>query len=439
MAVDKLVDSTQLDADLTSVANAIRAKTGGSASLAFPTDFVSEIGSISGGGGDTPVEENDVTFYDYDGTVVASYTEAQAYALTEHPANPSHDGLVAQGWNWSLADIRAQIDDCPGGTIDIGQNYTTDDGKTRLYIYIPDNTPASRMTYYVGFSATVVGGVEIEWGDGTSELNTATAATAYPHTYAAGGRYLVTLNVTSGTATLGGSTATTAYGLNGTGNVWNAVRIQKAEIGANMNLGDYAFDFSIGLETVTIPTTVTTLGTRCLQNQRKLAALIVPSCSVGLLAFNSGYVRVFSNARGNALSRPFDSPFMSRITLVSKNGSLDSSYCYGHTNLAKAVIPESVTRILRQLFYECSVLTTLTIPSGVTSIADQAFYNCRGMAEYHLKPTTPPTLSNTNAFQNIPSDCVIYVPYSSDHSILTAYQSATNWATYASYMQEEEE
>ena len=51
MAVDKLVDSVQLDADLTSVADAIRAKTGGTAKLAFPADFVNEIGSISGGGG----------------------------------------------------------------------------------------------------------------------------------------------------------------------------------------------------------------------------------------------------------------------------------------------------------------------------------------------------------------------------------------------------
>lgn len=50
MAVDKLVDSTQLDADLTSVANAIRAKSGGSGSLAFPSGFVSEIGNIPSGG-----------------------------------------------------------------------------------------------------------------------------------------------------------------------------------------------------------------------------------------------------------------------------------------------------------------------------------------------------------------------------------------------------
>lgn len=50
MAVDKLVDSSQLDTDLTSVANAIRTKGGTSASLAFPAGFVSAIEAISGGG-----------------------------------------------------------------------------------------------------------------------------------------------------------------------------------------------------------------------------------------------------------------------------------------------------------------------------------------------------------------------------------------------------
>lgn len=49
MSVDKLVDSTQLDADLTSVANAIRSKGGTSSQLAFPSGFVSAIGDISTG------------------------------------------------------------------------------------------------------------------------------------------------------------------------------------------------------------------------------------------------------------------------------------------------------------------------------------------------------------------------------------------------------
>lgn len=60
MAVDKLVDSTQLDADLTSVANAIRTKGGTSAQLAFPAEFVSAIENIEtgGGGGDTITKQS---------------------------------------------------------------------------------------------------------------------------------------------------------------------------------------------------------------------------------------------------------------------------------------------------------------------------------------------------------------------------------------------
>ena len=54
MAVDKLVDSTQLDADLTSVANAIRTKGGTSAQLAFPSGFVSAVEAIPSGGGGSP-------------------------------------------------------------------------------------------------------------------------------------------------------------------------------------------------------------------------------------------------------------------------------------------------------------------------------------------------------------------------------------------------
>lgn len=56
MAVDKLVDSTQLDADLTSVADAIRTKGGTSSSLAFPAGFVSAIDAIETGGGGSNVE-----------------------------------------------------------------------------------------------------------------------------------------------------------------------------------------------------------------------------------------------------------------------------------------------------------------------------------------------------------------------------------------------
>ena len=43
-----------------------------------------------GGGGTTDVESNDIDFYDYDGTRVASWTLAELASKTELPTPPSH-------------------------------------------------------------------------------------------------------------------------------------------------------------------------------------------------------------------------------------------------------------------------------------------------------------------------------------------------------------
>lgn len=80
MAVDKLVDSTQLDSDLTSVANAIRAKSGGSGQLAFPSGFVSEIGNIPSGGGGISVHKGSITPASYS---VTAYTVTHNLNLTD--------------------------------------------------------------------------------------------------------------------------------------------------------------------------------------------------------------------------------------------------------------------------------------------------------------------------------------------------------------------
>ena len=90
MAVDKLVDSSALDTNLTSVANAIRTKGGTSAQLAFPTGFVSAINAIQTGSTGATVAEKDLymgnmeeytsptMFYD-DWLVIKSTTQSQEY------------------------------------------------------------------------------------------------------------------------------------------------------------------------------------------------------------------------------------------------------------------------------------------------------------------------------------------------------------------------
>ena len=96
-------------------------------------------------------------------------------------------------------------------------------------------------------------------------------------------------------------------------------------------------------------------------------------------------------------------------------------------------IPDSVTSIGNSAFSNCYSLQSITIPDGVTSIGTSVFSNCYSVMEYHLLPTTPPTLAGTNAFSGIVADTIIYVPTGT----LSDYQAATNWSTYASYMQEE--
>ncbi len=97
MALDKLVDSAQLDSDLEDVADAIRAKSGGSSLLAFPAGFISEIGNISGSGASLPDGLKDISF-DISGWAtgsvsqnVVTLTTASGYTSCVFPLNnPIH-------------------------------------------------------------------------------------------------------------------------------------------------------------------------------------------------------------------------------------------------------------------------------------------------------------------------------------------------------------
>lgn len=77
MALDKLVDSAQLDSDLASVADAIRNKGGTSAQLAFPAGFVSAVEAIETGG--SSVDEVTVAS---DGAVTQALDSGKIYHFT---------------------------------------------------------------------------------------------------------------------------------------------------------------------------------------------------------------------------------------------------------------------------------------------------------------------------------------------------------------------
>ena len=86
-------------------------------------------------------------------------------------------------------------------------------------------------------------------------------------------------------------------------------------------------------------------------------------------------------------------------------------------------------------FQNCPNLTEVRVPKTVTGIGDLTFYQCPSLVTLILLPTNPPTLAATRAIGGA-TGRKIYVPYSSDHSILSAYKSATGWQDNASQIYE---
>ena len=369
-------------------------------------------GTGGGGGGSSSASLNDINFYDYDGTLVASYSLSEAQSLTALPDGPTHDGLTFQGWNYTLEKVKAFT-----RPMNVGAMYITDDGKTRLHIRI---AAEGRMNVPLYISQTVANGVTIDWGDGSATQTLAgTGNVNTTHTYASIGDYVITLDPVDG-CTLGFGADTNSYcvmGSTGNNNKVYCNMLQAVRVGIGVtSIGNYAFQSCYSLASVTIPDGVTSIDSYAFQSCYSLVSVTIPDgvTSIGNYAFQSCYS-------------------LASVTIPDGVTSIGSYAFHGGYSLASVTIPDGVTRIGNSAFQGCPSLASITIPNGVTSIGSSTFHSCYGMAEYHLKPTTPPKLFNVNAFNSIPSDCIIYVP----QGCLEAYQSATNWATYASKMQEE--
>lgn len=396
--------------------------------------------SSGGGGGGESASPKQVNFIDYDGAVLYAYTAQEANALSALPANPSHSGLTAQGWNWTLQEIKAQLTAMPDGPVWVGQNYVTQSGDTEIDLRFAD---AARLSPIL--TIAVNGTITVDWGDNTTaDTVTGTSLTtrqAVSHTYAAPGDYMMKIHVVSGSFTFYGSSSYTILRKNTTANE-NGVYancVQAVRLGSGItSIGDYAFYNCYSLAYITIPSVVTSIGNYAFNNCYALQSITIPSgvTSIGAYTFSncyslasvaipSGVTSIENYAFNNCSS-------LESITIPNNVTSINSNSFYNCYGLASIAISNNVTSIGNYAFQNCYGLASIVLPSGVTSIGAYAFNYCYGVAEYHIKPITPPT-AGTAIFVGIVSDCVIYVPAAS----LDTYKAANGWSNYASYMQGE--
>ena len=413
----------------------------------------------SGGGS---VVQKDVNFYDYDGSIVASYSAADFANLAQLPANPAHIGLISQGWNWTLVDAQTYV--AAYGNLDVGQMYVTDDGKTRIYIRLEQG----RLAPYFGLA--VNGTATIDWGDGSTASIVAGDSTSTvintQHIYSEPGDYVITIAINGSAAFLGTSIGSQILWKNSQTTNENRCyqnSIQRVELGIGIDIGDYAFKACYSLTSITLPSGVTSIGGSAFDSCFSLTNITLPSgvTSIGGSAFDSCFsltnitlpsgvtsISYYAFSGCSSLTNitlpsgvtsisyyAFSGcSSLTNITLPSGVTSIDNNTFRNCYSLSSITLPNGVKSIGNYAFYDCFSLTNITLPSGVTSISNNAFYYCEGLGEIHFKPSTPPTVSASNAFTGIPTDCIIYVPTGK----LTAYTSKSNYPSSSTYTYREE-
>ena len=323
--------------------------------------------------------EADVNFYDYDGTIIDSYTKAEFLALDSLPTNPSHTGLVAQGWNWTLSDAKTFVTSY--NKLDIGQMYTTSSGLSEFDIEL---TSATGLQVRVNISGNK------DWGDGTS-------GTSSTHTYSDYGKYTISCYGTS-------ISSSDSSGLFGQSSVNYNYYVINARLTNISTISGYAFNSCKSLQTIIISNNAVDFKVSIFNQCTALKAIVIPNSALYL---NGGLFKQCYSLKTVVFPNTFDSietqmfsqcTALESIVLPNTITSIGVQTFSGCFNLKNIIIPNIITSIDDNAFNVCYSLKNVVLPNSVTSIGSYAFYGCYQLKSIVLSSTL--TSIGTYAFQN---------------------------------------
>lgn len=194
-------------------------------------------------------------------------------------------------------------------------------------------------------------------------------------------------------------------------------------------IADFGLISSKKLSAITIPSGVTTIGTRAFYTCSNLEQINVNSMNN---AYYSSNGVLYNKAQTTLILYP-SSKNNADYSILSTVTSITEFSFYNCTNLILITIPASVTEIGNSAFRDCknlqsvnfgdnsqlqsigdyafngcSSLTSVTIPEGVTEIGDSAFENCTSLTSITLPSSL--TSIGTSAFVNCRSLTSITIP-----------------------------
>lgn len=388
-----------------------------------------------------PPKESDINFWDYDGTLLYSWTLAELATKTELPPLPSHDGLVCQGWNWTLQDIKDA-----GRELDIGALYITDDGKTRLYVDVDAETWDD---FVLNYWQSNINTTTVDWGDGTTpETKNANSWIEHRHVYASSGSYVITMSVKDGKTMWLGHDGRMLIA-NSETDSGRCAMLRRVEVGARAVRTDPGcFRNCVGLESITLPQTTKVYAARSFEMCTQLRVLIAADMDeIRQTFYRCANLRAIATPKGttqrdglstaNTAIRQinFDmatacfAEALERVHIKAVNGQVgDFSGCRA---LLEVTIPADATTFVAAAFQGDYALRRVTCLGDIASIPAQVFQRCYPLRFVDLTHCTAvPTLANVNAFDQTHAQLEIRVPA----SLVDAWKAATNWSSLADHI-----
>ena len=200
------------------------------------------------------------------------------------------------------------------------------------------------------------------------------------------------------------------------------------------SLGEACFSLCSGLTSITIPSSVTSLGDLCFFGCSSLTSITIPSSvtSLGEACFSAcvSLTSITIPSSVTSLDCFSGCSGLLSITIPSSVTLLGGACFSGCSSLTSITIPSSVTSMGYDCFRDCSGLKSITIPSSVTSLGWHCFWNCSGLTSITIPSSV--TLLGESCFEgcqnletvyfegkycrsnyanlSIPTTCIIKVP-----------------------------
>nr|DAN07041.1 MAG TPA: tail protein [Caudoviricetes sp.] len=390
-----------------------------------------------------PPKESDINFWDYDGTLLYAWTFAELATKTELPPLPSHDGLVCQGWNWTLQDIKDA-----GRELDIGALYITDDGKTRIYVDVDTETWDD---FVLNYWQSNINTTTVDWGDGTTpETKNASSWIEHRHVYASSGSYVITMSVKEGkTMELGNGSNGRMLIANSETDSGRCAMLKQVEIGERMtNVTERAFYAAVRLKSVAVPSGVLFDPWRTFEQAANIRSVTAAfSSAISQTFYQCTNLRAIATPKGMTqgddyavtstairqinfdMTAALSAQALERVHIKAVNGQIgDFSSC---RSLLEVTIPADATTFVAAAFQGDYALRRVTCLGDIASIPAQVFQRCYTLRFVDLTHCTAvPTLANVNAFDATHPQLEIRVPA----SLADAWKAATNWSSLADHI-----